>query len=217
MSELVIEVKNREQLGSNASRRLRREDLIPAVVYGGKRESVSIVVPRRTILDLLHTSGGENAVFQLALGEQRRHAMVRHLQVDPITGKIEHIDFQRINMSEKVHVAVPLELEGTPVGVKTDGGILDFVSRELNVECLPGDIPAHLTCDVTELHLGQHLEAKDVPLPKGVILLDDEDKVILTIAAPRVAVEETEEGEDLIEAAAEEPSVIGRGKGEDED
>ncbi|MCB1054246.1 MAG: 50S ribosomal protein L25 [Acidobacteria bacterium] len=216
MSELVIEVKKREQLGSNASRRLRRDDLIPAVVYGGKRESVSIVVPRRTVLELLHSSGGENAVFELTLGDQRRHAMVRELQVDPVTGQIEHIDFQRINMSEKVHVAVPLELEGTAQGVKNEGGILDFISRELNVECLPGDIPPHLTVDVSALHLGQHLEAKDVALPEGVVLLDDPERVILTISAPRVAAAESEEDEGLLEAAKEEPKVIGR-KDEDED
>lgn len=216
MSDLTLRVKNREQIGSNASRRLRKQDLIPAVVYGGNKEAVSILVERRRILELLHTSAGENAVFELVLDDQRRHAMIHDLQVDPITGQVEHIDFQRINMSEKVSVQVPIELIGTPVGVKTDGGILDFITRELTLECLPGDIPNQLELDVSGLHLGQHAEAGDIELPPKVELLDDADRVIVSIAAPRVVEEDEEEDEGLLEEAAEEPEVIGREGDEDE-
>ncbi|MDY7094300.1 MAG: 50S ribosomal protein L25 [Acidobacteriota bacterium] len=216
MSDLVIEVQSREQSGSNASRRLRKQDLIPAILYGGNKESVSIQVQRRTILDLLHTSAGENAVFELVLGKQRRHAMIHELQVDPLTGQVEHIDFQRINMSEKVTVQVPVETLGVPVGVKTDGGILDFVTREVALECLPSDIPTHVELDVSELHIGQHLEAKDLQLPEKVELLEEEDRVIVSIAAPRLVEEPEDEEDELLESAAEEPEVIGREEDEDE-
>jgi large subunit ribosomal protein L25 len=216
MSDLVIEVQSREQRGSNASRRLRKQDLIPAVLYGGNKESVSIQVPRRTIVDLLHTSAGENAVFELVLGDQRRHAMIHDLQVDPITGQVEHIDFQRINMSEKVTVQIPVEAIGVPLGVKNEGGILDFVTREVSVECLPGDIPTHIDLDVSALHIGQHLEAKDLQLPEKVELLEEEDRVIVSIAAPRLAEETEDDEDDLLESAADEPEVIGRDGDEDE-
>lgn len=225
MSELEISVKQREETGKNANRRLRAAGSIPAVVYGDHKEAVAIQVERRALHDLLRTGGGENAVFLLKLEgtEKSRHAMIRELDVDPISRQIVHIDFQRIRLTEKVRVQVPIELVGEPTGVKNEGGVLDFVSREVEVECLPTDIPQHLTADVSELHVGQHLEAAALPIPGNVTLLDEADKVIASVSHSRVAaaMEELEAGEEgaesLIEAEREEPEVIGRGRDEDKD
>jgi large subunit ribosomal protein L25 len=162
------------------------------VVYGGGKESVSIVIDRKTLLDTMKGHSGENPIFLLKLGDKERHAMIRHMEVDPVSRQVIHIDFQRVLMDQKIRVAVPVEIVGTAVGVKTEGGMLDFVTREVHVECLPGQIPKHLEFDVTELHVGQHVEAKDLQLPEGVVLLDDADKVIASISQSRT--EEAEAG-----------------------
>src|SRR3954468_510995 len=135
MSETMqIEVNPREETGKNANRRARAAGKIPAGVYGGGKESVSIVIGRKTLVDTLKGHGGENPIFLLKLGDKERHAMIRHTQVDPLSRQVIHIDFQRVLLDQKVRVAVPVELVGTPVGVKTDGGLLDFVTREVHVE-----------------------------------------------------------------------------------
>jgi large subunit ribosomal protein L25 len=220
MSEVTIEVERRKEAGSRPSRRLRREGWIPAVVYGGGKESVPIQIDRRKMLELIKSVGGENAVFLLKLtGEGKsRHSMIRHIEVDPVTQQILHIDFRRVLMTEKVRVQIQIEVVGTSLGVKNEGGVLDFVTRELEVECLPSDIPHHLPVDVSEYHIGQHAEAKDVELPAGVILVGEPDRVIVSIGHPRVEVEEVveEEEEELVEAEVEEPEVIRRGKVEEE-
>jgi large subunit ribosomal protein L25 len=141
--------------------------------------------------------------------------MVRELTIDPITRQVIHIDFLRVLMTEKVKVQVPIELEGTPVGVKNEGGVLDFITREVEVECLPGDIPQTLELDVSDLEIGAHCEAKDLELPKGVELMVELDKVIVAVAHSRVATEveeaEAEAAEaGLLEEEAAEPELIGR-------
>ncbi len=220
MSELTLEVEKREETGKNANRRLRASGSLPAVVYGDKKESVAIRVESKSVRELLRVGGGENAVFLLKLAGsgQSRHAMIRKLDVDPISRQIIHIDFQRIRLTEKVRVGVSIHLVGEPFGVKTEGGVLDFVTRELEVECLPTDIPRELVVDVTELHIGQHIEAGNLALPKSVELIDEPEKVIVSVSHSRVAAEveeleaEGEAEELLIEAAKDEPEVIGRGK-----
>ncbi|MCP3962018.1 MAG: 50S ribosomal protein L25 [bacterium] len=221
MSELVLEVHERDATGKNANRRLRAVGQVPAVVYGAKQDAVSIRVEQSKVGEILKSGHGGNAVFLLQLHgtEQQRHAMIRELQTDSITGAMIHIDFQRILMDQKVKVMVPIELAGEPEGVKTEGGLLDFVTRDVEVECLPGQIPEHLPLDVSSLHIGQHFEAKDLDLPSGVDLLADPDRVIVSVAVRKAAEveEEAEEEELLIEAEAEEPEVIQRGKAEDEE
>jgi large subunit ribosomal protein L25 len=204
---MTIEVQPRETTGKNANRRSRAAGKIPAVVYGGGKESVSIEVDRKTLLDMLKGHAGENPIFLLKLGEKDRHAMIRHMDINPLSRQVVHVDFQRVLMDQKVRVAVPVELTGIPVGVKVDGGMLDFVTREVHVECLPGQIPKHLEFDVTEMHIGQHVEAKDLQLPEGVVLLDEADKVIASISQSRI--EEAEAGADRAE-----PEVIVKKKGE---
>lgn len=219
MSELSIEVQPRDQIGSGAARRLRREGIVPAVVYGGGKETVSISVDSRVLRDLFREAGSDNAVFLLKLAgaDRQRHCMVHEIEVDPITQKILHVDFLRIDLTEKVKVMVAVELTGVPDGVRNEGGILDTVLREVEVECLPTVIPRQLEADVTELIIGQHVEAGDLVLPEGVELLEDPHRVLASVIPPRLPEEEEEDEEALIEAEMEEPEVVGRGKAEDED
>ncbi len=217
MAEIILEVERRSELGKGACRRLREAGKVPAVVYGGENPAVPIQVDRREMVVRLQSGAGENSVFLLRVkgSEDKRHTMIRELQIDPITRRIEHVDFQRIVMSEKVTIKVEIELIGTPIGVKNEGGILEFVTRELEVECLPTNIPNQLQIDVSKIHMGQHVEASAVPLPEGVELLDEPERVIAIVAAPAVA-EEEEEGDDLLEGESAEPEVIS-GRDDDEE
>ncbi|HEY3571456.1 MAG TPA: 50S ribosomal protein L25 [Thermoanaerobaculia bacterium] len=207
---MTIEVNPREETGKNANRRARAAGKIPAVVYGGGKESVAIQIDRKTLIDTMKGHSGENPIFLLKLGDKERHAMIRNMEVDPVSRQVIHIDFQRVMMDQKIRVTVPVEIVGTAFGVKTEGGMLDFVTREVNVECLPGEIPKHIDCDVTDVHVGQHVEAKDLKLPQGVTLLDDPDKVIISLGHGRM--------ETAAEAAAAErtePEVIKKTKAEE--
>ncbi len=223
MSEIEIEVNERLETGKNANRRLRATGYIPAVVYGGGKDSVSIQVEKQVIHELLRQEGGEHAVFLLKLAgtEKSRHTMVREVEIDPISRQIIHIDFQRVLLTEKVKVMVSIELLGTSEGVKNEGGVLDFITREVEIESLPGDLPAKLTLEVSDLNIGDHLEAKDLEIPENVELMEEPGRVIVSVAHSRVSdvVEEAEAGEEeelLLEAEAEEPELIGRGKESDE-
>src|ERR1700710_2008155 len=197
---MTIEVQPRNETGKNANRRARTAGKIPAVVYGGGKESVAIEVDRKTLVDLMKGHSGENPIFLLKLGDKERHAMIRHTDVDPLTRHVIHIDFQRVLLDQKIRIAVPVELTGVAVGVKVEGGVLDFVTREVHIECLPGQIPKHLEVDVTEMHVGQHVVARDLKLPEGVVLLDEPDKVLASLGHGRT--------EDAAAAgAAPEPEV----------
>jgi large subunit ribosomal protein L25 len=219
MSEMMIEVEPRHETGTNSNRRLRLRGQIPAVVYGGvAKDSVPIHVDRKRLIELLKQGGSENAVFLLKLSStgQERHAMIRDMQLDPITREIVHLDFQRVVMTEKVRVQVAIELTGTAYGVKTEGGVLDFSHREIHVECLPGDIPKTLKLDVAELHLGQHLSASDLQLPATVSLLDEPDRVLVSVMHSKTeVVAEPEAAEAAPVEAGTEPEVIKKGKTEE--
>ncbi len=209
MAELSIQVQKREKVGKGANRKARAQGQIPAVVYGSGKESVPIAVDRKTFIDLMKKAGSENTLFLLQLSDtgKERHAMVRDIQIEPLSRQVIHIDFQRVDMTEKVRVTVPIEQVGASIGVKL-GGMIDFVTREVHVECLPGDIPKHIDLDVTSFEIGQHATAKDLTMPPGVTLADDPERVILSIHHARVE-EEAAEGERA------EPEVIKRGKTEE--
>lgn len=212
--DLTIEVNRRDQTGKSANRRLRREAMIPAVVYGGGKEPISIQVPRKTLIDLFKSGGSENRIFLLKLADtgQSRHAMIRDIQVHPLTRKVEHVDFMRIDMSKRIRVRVHVTLEGVAYGVRTEGGLLDFVTREVEVECLPTSIPQEIKVDVTEVRVGQHLEVKDLALPEGVKLIEEADRVIVSVAHAKVEAEGAAAGAE----GAAEPEVISKGKKDEE-
>jgi large subunit ribosomal protein L25 len=223
MAELNLEVTPRSETGKNANRRLRDKGQVPAVVYGAGRDPMAIQVDRRTLLDLMRSTENANPVFLLQLTgtDKSRHAMIREMQIDPVSRRVLHVDFQRVLMTEKVKISVHLELVGVPVGVKTDGGLLDFVTRSLHVSCTPDKIPNKLTIDVSELHIGQHVEASAVALPEGVELLDEPGRVIASVAHHKQEEEPVAaapvEGEALLEKEEAQPEVIKRGKAIDED
>ena len=219
MSGVTIQVQQREGTGKGPSRRLRRQGWIPAVVYGRGKDPVAIKIERTTFLDLLRLTGSENAVFLLELAGtgRKRHTMIRRIDADPITRRVEHVDFLRVVMDQVVRVTVPIELQGEPNGVKNQGGVLDFVTREVGVECLPAAIPKVFVLNVESLEIGDHRELGDLELPDGVGLTDEPDKVVMAVAAPRVEEEEEEELETLLEAEADEPELIGKGRDEDEE
>ncbi|MEE8522842.1 MAG: 50S ribosomal protein L25 [Thermoanaerobaculia bacterium] len=213
MQEQTIEVSPREETGKNANRRLRASGQVPAVVYGGGKEakgSVPIRVDRRKIEDLLKIAG-ENAVFLLELAgtDQSRHTMIKELQIDTLTGEMIHIDFQRVLLDQVVRVSVPIEIIGEASGVRNEGGLLDFVTREIEIESLPASIPTHIELDVTELNIGQHVEAGELELPEGVKLLADEERVVVSVALRKVVEEEVEEEDELLTAEGEEPELVG--------
>lgn len=212
MSDLNIQVQKRERIGKGGNRKARSQGLIPAVVYGSGKDSVPIQVDRKTFLDLMKKAGSETPLFLLKLSDtgQERHAMVRDIQIDPVSRQVIHVDFQRVEMTQKIRVTVPIELVGTSAGAKL-GGMVDFVTREILVECLPGDIPKHLDLDVTSLEIGQHAEAKDLKMPDGVVLADEPEKVILSVHHARLEEGTTAEGGERAE-----PEVIKRGKTEED-
>ncbi len=219
MEELVIEVERRSSAGKGANRKLRKQGLIPAVVYGGGKEAVPVVIDRHTVTELLKQEKGRNTVFLLKMKgtKQERHAMVRDAQIDPITRQYTHLDFIRVMKGQRLKVEVPVVLEGESAGVKV-GGFLDWVGRTLHVECAAEAIPQSFHVDVTNLELGQHVTAGEMSLPEGVKLLDDPRKMIATIKTHAKEVEEVKPEEAAAAATEEaaEPEVIKRGKAVEE-
>jgi large subunit ribosomal protein L25 len=221
--ETVITVEAREGRGSSEAGRLRRNGMVPSVVYGGGMPPVAIAVEEHSVRELLKGAAGENTIFLLKLKgtDEERLAMIKELQVDPISGHFIHIDFIRITRGHKLNVKMPVELVGDCIGVR-HGGRIDFVSRELEIEILPREMFDKFVLDVSNLDVGEHLTAADlVPqLPENAKILDDLSRVVVVVEVPRVVeevVEEELEEEELVTAEAEEPEVIGKGKAEDEE
>ena len=213
MAEVTLEVARREKAGKSIARKLRQEGKVPAVVYGGHREPVAISVDRKAVTDLIQKSDhGVRSIFLLKMAgtDQQRHAMIKDIQINPITRKMEHIDFVRVVMDEVIRVTVPVHVTGSAPGVKA-GGILDTQVRDLHVECLPNAIPDAIDVDISGLEMHQFLRISDLKLPEGVKVLDDPERVVVGVTHIRVEAEPVaavaEEG-----AAPAEPEVIARGK-----
>jgi large subunit ribosomal protein L25 len=216
--ELTLEVQPRTDLGKNANRRLRLAGKVAGVVYGLDLPPQKVQLERRSIVTMLREGATENSIFLLHMtGSDDHHTMIRELQVDPIDRRILHIDFQRIDLTERVTVRVAVELVGVPEGVKNEGGLLDFVTREIEVECLPTEIPDKLTLDVSALHVGQHSEAKDLVLPEGVTLVEEPNRVVVSVAVAKAEEEAAPAEGAAVEGAPTEPEVIGRGKADEEE
>lgn len=214
-----VQVTTREEKGKNTNRRLRAAGQIPAVLYGAGVETVPIQVERKKVEEMFRAGATENTIFLLKRVEsdQERHARIREMQIDPVSREVLHIDFQRILMDQMIRINVPVHTLGSPKGVREEGGMIDFITREVEVECLPGDIPEAIEVDVTALVIGDHLEAGVLRLPEGVTLLEEPDRVIVSVVYPQRAEEKEEEEEEvLLEAEREEPEVIRRGKEEEE-
>jgi large subunit ribosomal protein L25 len=212
MQELTVEVQERNEVGKNL-RRLRRQKLIPAIVYGGKKAPQPITVDPNLLLRILHSEAGANSIFQLSLKgtDRRRHVMIKDYQVDPVDGDLLHVDLLRIKMDEVIEVMVPVHLAGEAIGVKLDGGILDHVNREVRIASLPADIPEHITFDVQPLKIGDSLRVSDIPQSDRYKILSDPEQTLVVVSPPLKEEVETP-AEEAIEEAPTEPEIIKKGK-----
>jgi large subunit ribosomal protein L25 len=213
MANIELQVERRKEIGKNEARRARANGKVPAVVYGAKKETVPIYIEARALTTAFRKGAGDNAIYLLKIAgtEQSRHAMIKEIDRDPVSRALLHVDFVRVLMDVKVRVPVAIELVGVPKGVKQEGGILDFVNREVEIECLPTDIPARLPVDVSDVGMGESFRVAQIPAQPGLRILDDPDKVIAHVAHPA---KEEEVVAAPVEAAATvaEPEVIKKGK-----
>ncbi len=209
----VVEVEPRQTTGKNAARQMRREGKVPGIVYGLDRPPFPVAVAPRKVEEVLKLETGRNTILTLALaGEDRtRSVMIRELQRDPVNDAILHVDFVRVDLARVLTLKVPVRLLGTPVGVKVDGGILEFLHREVEVECLPTDIPEHLDVDVSHLHINQHVSVSDLRPGERVKILTPAEETLAVVAPPRLE-EEAPVAAEAAEAAPAEPEVIKKGK-----
>jgi large subunit ribosomal protein L25 len=215
----LLEAQPRTPGNKNDARRVRRDGKIPAVVYGAGKDAVSVSVDPRQVTRILNSETGHNTIFDLALnGSDRTKAMIVDWQYEPIKGKLLHIDLKRIAMDKKLTIMVPVFLKGEPVGVKQQGGILEQILREVEVECLPADIPSHIDADVSELVFGKVLRVSDLPHIDKLEFLTDENQPVAHVTSVKEEVVATPEAA-AAEAAAgpAEPEVIKKGKQETEE
>jgi len=221
MDKLKVEAQPRPGRGKNRARELRRAGQVPAVVYGGAAEPLALAVDPRLIEKILHSESGQNAVLTLTIkGHGQTAAMIRDWQADPVKGRVLHVDFLRIAMDVRLKVKVPVHLRGEPIGVKQQGGILEPVQREVEVECLPGDIPDDFVVDVSELAIGKGVRVGDLKIDNRKLrILTDPEHVLAHVVAPKAEEEKPAEEAVVAAVAAEapaEPEVIRKGKAEAE-
>ena len=208
----VVATPRTGKFNKNAARRVRAAGSIPAVVYGAGQDSVAVSVDPKIITKILHSDSGHNTIFDLDVtGSATVKAMIVDWQNEPLKGRLLHIDLKRIAMDKAMRVSVPVQLIGIPTGVKTQGGILDHVLREVEIECLPGDIPSHLDVDVTALEINQAIHVSDLPHMGSIKYLTDDSLTVAHVTAIR---------EEVVEPAADaaatptEPEVAKKGKTE---
>jgi large subunit ribosomal protein L25 len=222
MAEIAITAKSRDERGKNAARRIRREGLIPAVVYGGKGDNMAVAVDPKALMKVLRSEAGRNAILKIDIGDKgATNAILKSWQVDPIREHFLHADFYRIAMDVAIRVTVPIATKGEARGVKVDAGILELVLREVEVECLPGDIPERIEIDVTDLGINDALRVSDLPAMAKVKVLESAEQVVVHVVsvkeevAPTAAAAAPAEGEAAA-APGSEPEVIKKGKKEEE-
>jgi large subunit ribosomal protein L25 len=215
MPEFVVPATSRAETGKNENRRLRREGMIPGVLYSVGKKATAVAVNPKEIGAILRSTSGENTLFDLDLGGTRRKVILKEFQREPLRGHLLHADFYEVALDKVIEVSVHIELTGTPVGVKVQGGIVDFVTRDLEVECLPTDIPEKITVDISHLELGKHFRVSELALGDKVKVLAEPDVVIAHVVQPRaeVAAEaEAAAAEVPVAEGAAEPEVIKKGK-----
>jgi len=213
----TLEAQSRSAGNKNEARRVRRGGKIPAVVYGAGQDSLPVAVDPRQVTRILNSETGHNTIFDLTLDGSKTKAMIVDWQYEPIKGKLLHIDVKRIAMDKKLAVMVPVELVGEPAGVKTQGGILEQMLREVEIECLPGDIPSHIDVDVSDLVFGKVLRVVDLPHSDKFKFLTDENQPVAHVTVVKEEVVATPEAVAAEGATPAEPEVIKKGKQETEE
>ena len=214
----VLEAQTREPGTKNHARRVRRDGKIPAVVYGAGKDSLPIAVDPRVVTRILNSETGHNTIFDLAMNGEKTKAMIVDWQYEPIKGRLLHIDVKRIAFDKVLRVSVPIELTGEAAGVKQEGGILEQMLREVEIECLPADIPSHIDVDVSHLTFGKVLRVSDLPHSEKIKFLTDENQPVAHVTSVKEEVVATPEAAAADAAAAPaEPEVIKKGKQETEE
>ena len=216
--EATLEATARETFGKNEARRTRREGRVPAVLYGGDgKEATPIAVPPKALLKILHSESGQNTLISLKLaGASDTRVLVKDFQIDPVTHEVLHADFYRIAMDRVLQVTIPVTVHGEPKGVKQQGGILEFIRREIVIECLPADIPEHVDVDVSELMLHQGIRVRDVATnPKWKPVTEGEAMLVHVIMPKAEEVAAPADAAAAATATPAEPEVIKKGKKEE--
>jgi large subunit ribosomal protein L25 len=209
----TLEAQPREAGTKNHARRVRQGGKIPAVVYGAGKDSLPISVDPRHVLRILHSVTGHNTIFDLALtGGERSKAMIVDWQYEPIKGTLLHIDLKRIALDKVLKVSVPIFLVGEAAGVKQEGGIMEQMLREVEIECLPGDIPSHIDADVSELTFGKVLRVSDLPHSDKLKFITDANQPVAHVTSVKEEVVATPDAAAADAAAPAEPEVIKKGK-----
>jgi large subunit ribosomal protein L25 len=223
MASATLEAEKRDKFGKNEANRLREGGKIPAVLYGGaSKEAQSLSVDPKALMRILHSQAGVNTLISLKLdGAGDTRVLVKEYLIDPVSRKLLHADFFRVAMDKVIRVTVNVHLTGEAKGVKAQGGIVDFVHREITLECLPGDIPEHITVDVTELMLHDGIRVRDLKLDNKLKPISDADMLIVHVIAPKAEPAPEAAADAAVAAAAPaapaEPEVIKKGKVEKED
>ena len=215
--DVTLDAVARETRGKNEARRLRAGGRIPAVVYGTsgaaeRSETRPIAVDPKALLKILHSESGVNTLISLKLGDGESRVLVREYQLDPISHHLLHVDFYKVAMDRAIRVTVPVIVKGEAKGIKQQGGILDFVHREILVECLPGDIPEHVEVDVTELMLHQGIRVRDVTPIGRWKAVSDADMMLVHVIMPKAEEVAAPAAAETVVAAPAEPEVIKKGK-----
>jgi large subunit ribosomal protein L25 len=214
MAQIIVEGAPRTERGKNEARRLRVTGQVPATLYGGKGSPLSLAVNTKQLTAILRSESGHNTLFEVDFAGKKEPAIVKDWQVDPVSGKLLHVDLLRVAMDVRMKVKVPVHTFGEPSGVKVQGGVYEVVTREVEVECLPADIPTEFRMDVSGLMLNQSLRANDLPIDKTKLkLLTDGNSVLAHVVALRVEEEKPVEAV-VVAAVPAEPEVIKKGKKE---
>src|SRR6266849_2719664 len=218
--EATLEATARDTFGKNEARRTRREGRVPAVLYGGDgKEATPIAVAPKALLKILHSESGQNTLISLKLaGAGDTRVLVKAFQLDPVTHEVLHADFYRVAMDKVLQVTIPIVVHGEPKGVKQQGGVLEHIRREIEIECLPGDIPEHIDVDVSELMLHQGVRVRDLTVNPKWTPLSDPDLMLVHVIMPKAEeVAAPAEVAAADTATPAEPEVIKKGKKEEDE
>lgn len=212
MAEISIHAQQREATGKEAAKRLRNAGLAPVIVYKKGKIGVNLAIKSVDLIHALHTSAGENVIIKLEYEKDgkktHKTVIIKEMQHHPIRGNIIHIDFSEISLTQSIQVKVPIHPVGEAVGVKRDGGILEHVLWELDIECLPTQIPEKIDVNVDELEIGNSIHVKDLKVDNDIKILADPEEVVMIVEHPKIEEEPIAE-EEVTEEGAQEPEVIG--------
>lgn len=214
MEKVVLKAETRDASGKKVAKDLRNKGLIPAIVYKGGKDAVKLQLTSDAIEEVLHTKAGANVLITLKIsGGQNakdKTVIIKEIQRDPVKDKILHVDFNEISLTETLKINVPLTAHGESIGVKKDGGVLEHVMWEVQVECLPTHIPEKIELDVSNLNIGDAIYVKNIVLPEGVKILNDPELIAIIVKPPRVEVPKEEVAEEVTE-----PELIRKKKEEE--